>query len=166
MPLSDFGRKQAFKLSECLADIDYDQVHCSDLIRSVDTTFYALAFPGGDDINQTRQLRELNFGEHEGLHFDNLPSADKARFADPEFRASGGESWPEVRLRAQTFFSGLNRGTHLCFTHGGLITTYLHQHGVEEMPPNGSVLGVTLAEDGSAESLEFNWEFPYIEEDI
>jgi hypothetical protein len=34
------------------------------------------------------------------------------------------------------------------------------------MPSNGSVLGVTLSEDGSAERLEFHWEFPYIEEDI
>ncbi len=45
VPLSDFGRKQAFKLSEALADLKTDSVHCSDLIRSVDTMFYALAFP-------------------------------------------------------------------------------------------------------------------------
>ena len=34
------------------------------------------------------------------------------------------------------------------------------------MPPNGSVLGLTLTEDGLPESLKFNWLFPYIEEDI
>jgi broad specificity phosphatase PhoE len=43
----------------------------------------------------------LNFGEHEGLHFDNLPNLEKARFADPNFKANGGESWAEVRLRTQ-----------------------------------------------------------------
>lgn len=92
VPLSDFGRKQAFKLSDSLADIEVDSVYCSDLIRSIDTTFYALAFPSSG-ISQDSRLRELNFGDHEGLHFDNLPPSEKARFADPNFKAVGGESW-------------------------------------------------------------------------
>jgi broad specificity phosphatase PhoE len=31
VPLTDFGRKQAFKLSECLADLQVDTVSSSDL---------------------------------------------------------------------------------------------------------------------------------------
>jgi hypothetical protein len=31
VPLTDFGRKQAFKLSECLADLQVDSVSSSDL---------------------------------------------------------------------------------------------------------------------------------------
>lgn len=31
VPLTDFGRKQAFKLSECLADLKVDSVSSSDL---------------------------------------------------------------------------------------------------------------------------------------
>lgn len=100
VPLTDFGRKQAFKLSECLAEFEVDSVHSSDLIRSVDTAFYAMAFPGEEDVTQTSNLRELNFGEHEGLHFDNLPQKQKERFSEPTFRAEGGESWSEVNLRA------------------------------------------------------------------
>ena len=69
-------------------------------------------------------------------------------------------------MRAQSYFKNLNKGTNLCFTHGGLITTYLLNHGLTEMPPNGSVLGLTIGEDGLPESLNFNWVFPYIEEDI
>ena len=42
----------------------------------------------------------MNFGEHEGLHFDNLSNAEKERFSSPEFAANGGESWPDVRMRA------------------------------------------------------------------
>jgi hypothetical protein len=34
------------------------------------------------------------------------------------------------------------------------------------MPSNGSVIGLTLAHDGSAQQIDFQWEFPYIEEDI
>ena len=57
---------------------------------------------------------------------------------------------------------------HLVFTHGGLIASYLHSLGVEEMPPNCSLLGVLLEEGGSGkpEDLVFQWDFPYIEEDI
>jgi broad specificity phosphatase PhoE len=76
----------------------------------------------------------LNFGTHEGLHFDNLPKAEKSRFSDPNFQANGGESWPDVRKRAQSYFKNLNSGTHLCFTHGGLITAYLYKQGLKEMP--------------------------------
>jgi broad specificity phosphatase PhoE len=71
--LSDFGRKQAFLLSDSLSEVNWDQIHCSDLRRSLDTTFYALAFPDVADIKQSPDLREMNFGTHEGLHFDNLP---------------------------------------------------------------------------------------------
>ena len=45
VPLSDFGRKQAFHLSQALGEFDFDAIHCSDLHRSVDTSFYAMAFP-------------------------------------------------------------------------------------------------------------------------
>ena len=45
--LSDFGRKQAFVLNQAFEEVadSIDNVHCSDLQRSIDTCFYALAFP-------------------------------------------------------------------------------------------------------------------------
>ncbi len=52
-----------------------------------------MAFPDIQEINCAKELREINFGTHEGLHFDNLPSSEKKRFADPNFQAIGGESW-------------------------------------------------------------------------
>lgn len=107
-PLSDFGRKQAFLLNQVYEDhaSDFTQVHCSDLKRSIDTSFYALAFPSEENfIRQSKMLREMNFGDHEGLHFDNLPESEKLRFSSPDFEAKGGESWIDVRLRATSYFS-------------------------------------------------------------
>lgn len=55
------------------------------------------------------------------------------------------------------------------FTHGGLITAYLYEQGLQEMLNNCSVVGVNLNDEGDLgkpKSLEFKWEFPYIEEDI
>jgi broad specificity phosphatase PhoE len=100
-------------------------MHCSDLKRSIDTTFYAMAFPNIQEINFAKELREINFGTHEGLHFDNLPSSEKKRFSDPNFQAVGGESWSDVRKRATQYFAKLE-GQHIVFTHGGLITSYLY----------------------------------------
>ena len=61
-------------------------MHCSDLKRSIDTAFYALAFPSEENlIKQSNMLREMNFGEHEGLHFDNLAESEKLRFSQPDF---------------------------------------------------------------------------------
>ena len=39
---------------------------------------------------------------------------------------------------------------------------------MEEMVPNASFIGMHLREDGSGEpdSLDFRWDFPYLEEDI
>ena len=39
---------------------------------------------------------------------------------------------------------------------------------MDEMPPNASFVGFTLKDDKSGEpaSLDFRWDFPYVEEDI
>ena len=131
------------------AEETFDHIHCSDLQRSVDTSFYALAFPTDESlVKQSKLLRELNFGEHEGLHFDNLSDQEKMRFMDPNFTALGGESWADVRSRALSHFMNLENGTsHLVFTHGGLIASYLNYNfgdEMEQMPSNGSFLGVAL----------------------
>ena len=100
----------------------------------------------------------MNFGTHEGLHFDNLPDSEKAKFSDPEFKAFGGESWPDVRQRAETLFKTFkNDEVHYVFTHGGLITSYLYQQGVYEMPPNASLLAVTLKDDNSGEPEDLHF---------
>jgi len=64
--LTDFGRKQAFLLNQVYEESEdkFAFVHCSDLKRSIDTSFYALAFPSGDDlIMKSHLLREMNFGD-------------------------------------------------------------------------------------------------------
>lgn len=97
--LTDFGRKQAFVLNQVYEPFagQFHQAHCSDLKRSIDTAYYALAFPDEEKVQQSKLLRELNFGQHEGLHFDGLPHSEKLRFSDPNFKAVDGESWLDLR---------------------------------------------------------------------
>ena len=55
----------------------FDQVHGSDLQRCIDTAFYTMGFPSSEEyILQSKNLREMNFGENEGLHFDSLSKED------------------------------------------------------------------------------------------
>ena len=41
----------------------------------------------------------MNFGDHEGLHFDGLSKQEKIKFSSKDFKAENGESWPNVKLR-------------------------------------------------------------------
>ena len=87
-----------------------------------------MAFPSDEEsVFKSELLRELNFGAHEGLHFDNLSPSEKERFSDPDFKAEDGESWSDIRKRAEEYFSQFSREeAHLVFTHGGLIASYLN----------------------------------------
>ena len=98
MRLTDFGRKQSFLVNQVYEDFQSQitTVHSSDLKRCKDTAFYALGFPSNDDtlIKTSKNLREMNFGAQEGLHYDNLSAEEKAKLSDPNFQAPEGESWP------------------------------------------------------------------------
>ena len=110
-----------------------------------------MAFPSEEEyITRSHLLREMNFGKHEGLHYDNLPQDEKDRFSDPKFKAEGGEGWVDVRKRAETYFSNFKtEESHLVFTHGGLMTSSLYDLEQFEMPPNGSFIGVHLQNDNT-----------------
>jgi broad specificity phosphatase PhoE len=66
--LSEKGREQARLLSKRLASEKFDCFYSSDLDRAVETA-RILAAPHNLDVNVTSDLRELNFGTWEGMHF-------------------------------------------------------------------------------------------------
>ena len=125
--------------------------------RCGDTAFYALGFPSDDDtlIKKTKSLREMNFGAIEGLHYDGLSAEEKAKLSDPNYQAPDGENWGQVRCRAVDYFQTFGKGNHLVFTHGGLMTSYLYQAGVKQMPNNCSFIGVYLNDVGQENPGEF-----------
>ena len=103
--LSDYGRRQAFMLNQVYSQNEsmIYQIHSSDLSRCVDTSFYALGFPSNESlVSQSKNLREMNFGDQEGLHFDGLTQKEKDEISSREYQApgEGGENWDQVRERA------------------------------------------------------------------
>ena len=167
--LTDFGRKQAFGLNDVLVDYEasFDHFHWSDLKRSIDTTYYALAFPSDGKVKQNKLLRECNFGKMEGTHFDSMSTEQKIKISRPDYLFQNGESFNDVKNRGLLFLKQLNLGSHLVFTHGGIICSLLQEYKVDQIPENWSVIGTIANEETKTiEELDFLWEFPSISEDI
>ncbi|MBS2033376.1 histidine phosphatase family protein [bacterium] len=126
--LSPEGEQQALRLRERLAEVHFDSIYSSDLRRAVRTA--ELALPGREVIRDGR-LREVNFGEFEGLTKGEMTPAqlDRLRewFRDPyAARVLNGESLGDVELRIQSWQAELpESGRVAIFTHGGVIRCHL-----------------------------------------
>ena len=133
--LSDEGIRLATGLATELSDIRAGSFWSSDLRRCVQTAHHAGFAPALD-----ARLRELNFGDLEGLTFDECSPAQQeslARFDD--FSAPGGESVARLRQRVFEFINSLTPGSHLIFTHGGVIRLLLRAAGRTDWPEPATV---------------------------
>ena len=103
----------------------------------------------------------------EGIHFDSMSVEQKSQISKPDYLFPEGESFNDVRKRGLLFLKQLSLGSHLVFTHGGLICSLLQDFDINQMPENWSLIG-TIANDETKEikEIDFFWEFPRISEDI
>ena len=111
--LSEKGRWQAMRTGEHLAGEQIDVVYASNLIRCIDTA--KLILYGRDlDIAVRPELRELSFGEWEGLTYQEIsaksPGAlERMRDNGFDFRPPGGETWSEMRDRVVGVYEEIKR---------------------------------------------------------
>jgi broad specificity phosphatase PhoE len=111
--LSDEGRAQARALARRLSGVAFERVFASPLLRARQTAEAVaadLAPPLPVDID--RRLREMDYGEWEGLTYDQIYERDgqrrRAWEADPAgLRCPGGESATDVADRARSFLVDL-----------------------------------------------------------
>lgn len=120
------GRRQAREAAKALAGYELDAVYASDLQRAV-ATAQAIAGRQGLEVITDRDFREIDQGEWEGVHTDEIRRRwpelwGPARHVN---RRPGGESPEEVSRRA---LAGLRRvleahptGTVAIVSHGGTI---------------------------------------------
>ncbi len=71
IPLSEKGIEQAKALSRRLSGKKISAVYSSDLIRAVETARF-IAQPHGLEVIKVPALREINFGDWEGLTYDEI----------------------------------------------------------------------------------------------
>ncbi len=129
-PLNETGKGQARALAPNLDGRSFAGVWSSDLSRAVDTALLAYGEPV-----QTDALRELDFGEIQGLSWQGLSDEVRAEmFAFDDFVAPGGESHEQMRDRVVGFLAGLAAGAHLIFTHGGVIRMLRRECGDDRYP--------------------------------
>jgi len=129
--LSELGLRQAERLRTRLATEHLDCVYSSDLKRSA-LTAKTIAFTRGLEVITCPKLREIDFGQIEGLTFDQIsqfyPEIVRLWMEQAaELRYPGGESITELEYRVGLFRKRLdkhNRGeTVLIVAHSGVLRT-------------------------------------------
>ena len=102
IPLNEEGRAAAVKLAERLKDISFDEIFSSPLSRAYETA--CIISHGAQGVLKNDLLKEISFGQGEGVPFDKWMDTDDPRkyfFEQPDkyVPPKGGE----------TFTSGMER---------------------------------------------------------
>jgi alpha-ribazole phosphatase len=134
------GRAQLTGLTRLLAEEMLDTVYSSDLRRAANT---AQAIAASRDIPQVLRpaLREIDFGDWEGLTWEEIEALDpeyaqKWVTSYPNLHAPSGESFEDFERRVLTEVSHLidrSPGPIAVVTHGGVLRVVLrHLCGYSE----------------------------------
>lgn len=130
--LSPKGRRQALKLCRRMKNEIIHKVYASDRKRAIQTA--EIIFNGARKIERIPGLREINFGDFEGLtHKELLKKHNQAYqkwLKDPYHNhVPGGEKLAEFKKRVTAAFkkiASLNRDkTAAVVCHGGVISIFI-----------------------------------------
>lgn len=137
IPLNAYGIELAQKTAEGLKEVHFDCIYTSPLIRARQTA-EIIRGERKIEIIPTIGLREISFGEYEGLIHKgekfNIPNPDFHYFFDAPERYEtppGGESLIHLRKRTTSFVREImndpaNEGmTYLMASHGAAIRSIL-----------------------------------------
>jgi len=129
--LSELGRAQAVHLGLRLRSMEFASVFCSNMERARETVLIAF----GDDhpIEFIDDLREISFGEWEGLLVSEVqeryPGELELWFESPsKVTIAGAEPFGEFHERAIRTVDGIiddTEGDILIVSHGGIICAWL-----------------------------------------
>ncbi|MFC4076223.1 histidine phosphatase family protein [Salinithrix halophila] len=170
LPLNDRGRCQLRKAAQRLRELDVDRICASDLQRCRETAkFMQKAWPTAD-LHCTDALRELSFGEWEGLTYDAIwdqNPEELIRWIDDPRRVAppGGETLDGLEVRLNRWLENVIRRhsgeTIAVVTHGGPIRWFLSHHVDKDpgsfwkrsLPPGGWIAVEKTAEGWQVRQL-------------
>lgn len=122
--LSDRGNEQVRKLATRLAALKPTALYSSPLGRALSTA-EAIAETTGLPIQTLDDLREMSYGNWEGMSFLDVRGAYKPIYEqwieDPECPCPNGESHNDVRRRLERAFGSINSDRAIVVTHGTAI---------------------------------------------
>lgn len=131
--LTDKGIKQAEAVAARLAEEKIDAVYASDLSRAFKTAA-CIADKHGLTVNVVPALREIKFGDWEGLTYEQISEQwpgllGKLWTTPDELQIPGGESFQQLKERAYTAIEKIVAAhpdqTVIVVAHGGTIGTIL-----------------------------------------
>ncbi len=117
--------KMAAKLAEVMPAIDGFRLYSSPLMRARQTMAAVLAAYGLGEtaVTHDERLKELSFGEVEGLPWSDVHALGIAPEVRPEvyhdWRPAGGESYADARARVGEWLAELEAPT-IVVAHGGI----------------------------------------------
>jgi broad specificity phosphatase PhoE len=122
--LSDRGNEQVQKLAERLAALKPAALYSSPLGRALSTA-EAIAKTTGLEIQTLDDLREMSYGNWEGMSFLDVRGVYKPIYEqwieDPECPCPNGESHSDVRRRMERAFAAIDSERAIVVTHGTAI---------------------------------------------
>ena len=129
LPLNETGRWQAERLAPRLKDEKLAAAVSSDLQRACQTAQAILAHHPEIDLQTDPRLREMDFGEWDGLTFEQVRErypGEARRWLEgwEEFAPPGGESFSQFVERVAAFYREIKDsadGTTLITAHGGSL---------------------------------------------
>jgi alpha-ribazole phosphatase len=133
IPLNAAGRWQAKAVADRLAADRLDAIYASDLLRAWETA-QAIAEPHALKVRADARLREMSYGEWQGLTYreiaEQAPEALAAWNADRVHTTPpGGESLADLAGRARRVLDEIRqahtKGTVALVSHGGTVRMLL-----------------------------------------
>jgi probable phosphoglycerate mutase len=131
-PLLEKGRDQARACEQALRQVDFSEIWCSDLKRTVET---AAIVSHNRSVPAARApaLREIALGQWDGLRINIIHEQYPEMWAErgrdiAGFRPPGGESFHDVQHRVLSFIDPLvsrASGNVLLVSHAGVIRSML-----------------------------------------
>ena len=111
--LSEKGVMQSEDLADILQNVSFDAVISSSLIRAVVTAVVVSGFAPEEIIRDDR-LRELNFGDWEGIHHKEIKEKHKEAWENwrsdwKNAAPPGGESFSEMYVRVKSCIEDILR---------------------------------------------------------
>lgn len=138
--LNETGIWQAERAADRIASEKIDAIYSSDLKRARETARIIASKHGMRQmVKETPLLREMNFGDYEGLTFDQLDEKYRLIFSasptwrsrGPQERAPNGESIADLAARIDRFRDQLSQHnpeeTILIAAHGGALQVLICQ---------------------------------------
>ena len=125
IPLNKNGQKQAKDSSEEISKLKIDKIYSSDLSRAKETA-EIINKKVGAEITFDKRLREVNYGDFEGVQIDKFTDKDWEIFNETPEKIKG-ESRQQVYNRVKSFIDEIKDDENvLVVTHGGSLRMMLY----------------------------------------